>query len=267
MKISAFAALTAFLLAAPAFAASPEEDYIAARKAYVKQLNTPEAANKPLEELEKVEKPAIADLQARLVSIVGKNTFKGVAPEPAFNPATLLDGNIETGDADGLRYASEDGETAFFVTSEKILLDWAKGRASDMKAFAQAAKGGVKTLFATDDLYTFTLQSGAGFTTFAALPVTSPDGTVTRAALGVFAQDIVLAMPSTIVVATAKDGRVVLAMTTAKTKLPVPKECVAAQKKQTAAFTDCITKRIKDLPQIPALTKEAEALLATARGN
>lgn len=267
MKISAFAALTALLLATPALAASPEDDYITARKTYVQQLNTPEAAKKPFEELEKLEKPALADLKARLVSILGKSSFKGVAPEPAFNPATLLDGNIETGDADGLRYTSEDGETAFFVGSEKILLDWAKARAADIKEFAPATKGGLKALLGIDELYTFTLTSGAAFSSFGSLPVASADGTVTRAVIGTFSQDIVLEMPSKIVVATAKDGRVVLAMTTAKTKLSVPKECVAAQKKQSPAFAACITKKIKDMPQVAALAKEAEALLATARGN
>lgn len=268
MKTITVAALALAVSAGAAVAGSPEEDYIAARTAASASLNAAwTAKTKSDDALVKDENEAIAALKARLVAILGPITVKGVNPDPTYSPEALSDGNIESGDVDGLRYADADYKLVVFRTTEKIVGSWLKIWTKDNPKLAKSVKGGMKAVFAEDEFFTYALSGGAAFNGFADLPVAAPSGAAVRASIGVQAQDVPLTMPGTIAVAIAKDGRVTVAKTEVKAKLPEIKACAPLKKTPDARYANCVGKNLKTMPQLADLTREAEALIKTVAGE
>lgn len=267
MKSVVTATLASLLMISAAFAASPEDDYLAARKAHFAAIAAAEKAAKSEAEIQKLDDAARADLQKRLLAALGASSFPGVPPTPIYRPETLLGGQLESGAADGLRYASEDQGRAYLVTTEKILLAWAGDQAVDTPTMAKALRSGVPGLFALNDVYTHTVGVDAAFEPFLDLPVDAGAGAVGRAMIGAFAQDTPMAPPNALVVAVASGGRVVFATVPAKTAVADPKTCVTLKKKFDEHYIGCVAKALKQSPQFAALTREAQDLLVSVRGK
>ncbi len=267
MKALVSLALASLLVGSLACAASPEDDYLAARKGHFETIAAAEKAKKSEAEIQKLDEAALADLKTRAIAALGLQTFPGVPTTPTYRPETLLGGQLESGAADGLRYASETADSAYLVSSEKILLTWARERAVESKGIAKALKTGVAGLFANNEVITSTIGVDAAFESFLELPLEPQAGVVARAAIGGFSQDVPLAPPPSLVVALASGGRVVIATVAAKTKVADPKACAGLKKKADPAYVACVAKALKASPQFAEVTREAETLAAALRGK
>lgn len=248
-------------VSAPSSALSPEDDYLSARSTHLAELHAAEAAKKSEDDIQKMDEAARADLMRRLTAVVGRSSFSGTAPEAIFRPETLLDGMIESGGVDGLRYASEDIRIAYLVSTEKIVLAWASEAAKQNPEMQKDLRTGLAGLFARNDFFTSSVGVDAAFEAFTDLPVAAGDGTIARAAIGGFSQDIPLAPPTALVVAVAKGGRVVVATVPTRAKIADPKACATLKKKPDPGYVACVAKALKASAQFAAVTEEAQKLL------
>lgn len=287
-------------LATSAAHAGPADDaYVAARDKAVAELAAAEKAGATPEDLEKRDTAARSRLQARMAQLLGPLTFKGMKTAPTFSPATLLDGNIETGDPDGLVFSDAEGSTTILVSPEPVLATWLAARGRQEHAPPDFAKG-IAAAAKGDDFYTFTVGGGAAFAGYAVLPVVARNGEAASAILGMFSQDITEnRMPESVVVLRIADGRVAVAAAPVDIPPKSAPACDAAWKsaagkvkalraaaeksrkeddprweqantaegKASDDFRACFAKAVQGTPALAAATKRAEALLEMARGQ
>ncbi|RUU67484.1 hypothetical protein EOD04_16020, partial [Mesorhizobium sp. M2C.T.Ca.TU.009.01.2.1] len=91
-----------------ALAASPEDDYIAARDKAIADITAQESANTAIETIDAQNEKALADLQQRLAAILGPLSVKGFPATGTNNIESLNASDIGYGMLDGLRYAQSD---------------------------------------------------------------------------------------------------------------------------------------------------------------
>ena len=292
-----------FLLAASlplaAVAGQADDDYIAARDKAVAALTAAEKAGVNPDDLYKRDETALAELQKRMAALLGPLTFKGLNAPPSFSPGTLLDGQMESGEPDGLRFSDADFTTRLLVSPEPVFTSWLAARAREENA-PPALASGIKGAMATDIFYTDAISSDAAFTLYAPLPVAAVDGETVYAALGLFSQDVTAnQVPDSIVITRIANGRVIIGATEAKVAIKAVPACdqvwktyaakaktlrAAAQKSKkeddprwddasraedegSAAYRACFAKEAKSQPFFAGAVARAEALLQTARGN
>jgi len=288
----------AALVPAIAVAASPVEDFIAARDRYVADLAADAAAGKSDDALIKADDADRADLKARLEAILGPLAFAGFGAAPELSPETLLDGDVGSGRLDGLMFASEDWESRLIVTPLPVLEHWLAIRGGEEGAPAEF-RSGASAALGTEELYTYSIGADAAFSRYVDLPVAAAKGEVVRAFLGLFAQDVTDdAMPRSLVVARIAGDRVVLATVPVTAEMPPIPACAAgwteamraveaaraASEKAPGddalwekasglyvdandAFRACFAREAAAQPFFAATTREAEALLGTIRGK
>lgn len=300
MKKIALAALFATLLPAAVQAGPADEAYIAARDKYAAEIKREAAADASQDRLDKLDGDARAALETQISKILGPLRFKGLGPKPTFSPGTLVPGYIESEEPDGLMFADKDWQTRLIVSPEPVFANWLAARAKEQEAPA-AFRQGIAAAFKVNEFYTSTISSDAAFTSYVALPVTAPTGETAYAALGIFAQDMTTnAVPDSIVIGQIANGRVVVGTTTASVKIkqiPVCDKVWKGYEKKSAAlqasaakagakqreaklaeaadveaegekaYRACFAEEAPKLPFFATVTKRAEALLQTARGN
>ncbi|MFG1319555.1 hypothetical protein [Xanthobacter autotrophicus] len=291
--------LLAASLPLAALAGQADDDYIAARNTAVAALAAAEKAGANPDDLYKRDGTALAALEKRMGALLGPLKFKGLDAPPTFSPGTLLDGQIESGEPDGLRFSDTDFTTRLLVSPEPVFTSWLAGRAKEENA-PPALAGGIKAAMASDLFYTYAISSDAAFSSYVELPVAAGEGETAYAALGLFSQDVAAnQVPDSIVITRIAGGRVIIGTSEAKVAIKSIPACdqvwktyaakaktlrAAAQKSKkdddprwddasraeddgSAAYRACFAKEARSQPFFAAAVARAEALLQTARGK
>jgi len=217
--IALFALALTFASAPPltgAFAATPEEAYLAARDAAIAKIKKLEAKKGTEDAVEKERQKALADLEKRLREIIGG------LPAPAY-PAkgkiltdSLSENDIGFGVLDSLRFAKADDGPQAVVTTDGLLDHWLRTQAQWWKKNQKSAPD-AETALKTDDFYTEAIGPDAAFAKTADIPITKPEGaTFAVALLGGWAQDIGPNPSQDVIVALRKGGKTYIASENAK---------------------------------------------------
>jgi hypothetical protein len=221
------------LLPAASNAASPEQEYFAARDAYIKRLERETKPNVVSDDLTRREQLARAELEMRLKQIIGSSELKGVAPEAKVNLDTLLKGDQGFGMLDGLVYSSPEDKTRIIVTTDALLNAWLRGHRkwwgkNDIPA-------GVEPALRSEPFYTQAISTDAAVQKYAELPVKKPTAaSFVFAMLNGRAQDIGPWAPKEIMVSVLMNRRLFLVTAPAETTIEPMPECVALWDKAVA---------------------------------
>ena len=273
----------AFLLALPtaASAASPVQDYLAARDAYVTQFTGSGPGGD--EPITAAHDRALGDLQARLRAIIGPTPIKGFPAEGKVNLESLAEGDANVGLLDGLVYAAPDGKARIVVTTRELLDRWLAGHAhwwndkNDMPP-------GLEPALQSEAFYTQALSTDAYFYKFADIPLARPAGaTFVFAALIGRAQDVGRETPDEIVLTLLRGGLAYVIVAPIAVAAKTTPQCVqgwktvekqaerAAQSDQGEQLRDagyqayrrCFAAQAPRQGYFPALVKQAQALIDT----
>lgn len=290
MRSARFVLPLLLLAAGAAPAATPEEDYIAARDAAIASVSKAQAKN-PAADTSKMEQKALAGLEKRLQAIIGPLS---VAPYPAKGRsalATLAEEGMGAGVLDSLRFSAPDDGPQVHVTTDGLLVRWLSKPEEWWKKSGDTPPT-VEAALANPDFYTRAIGIDAALTKTADLPITTPNGTSYAVALlGGWAQDVGPNPEQEIIVALRKDGKLYLAQETARSYKPIAtceavwrdgqRKADAAMKKysdggakdekafdrysalQEKADKDyhaCYAEKTPAAPFFPALVKEAQAI-------
>jgi len=233
------AALALACVAAPALAATPEDDYLAARDAAVARFKAIGDANGWNDDTNKAHDAALAELRTRLQAVVGTVAIRGLPATPANNLETLSPGDQGFGTLDGLLFASNDGKTSVIVTTRSLFdrwlvreRDWADDKGRQMESAPRDAAAAIRT----ETFYTQAIRTDAAVMRFAELPVVRPAGAeIVDATLAGRSQDEPPNAPDEIFVTAVKGSRVFVAVAPVQGKFPRIPACDAARRKQQKA--------------------------------
>jgi hypothetical protein len=263
---------------ADAQAASPVQDYLATRDAYLTQFKG--SAPGGDDAATAAHDRALGDLAARLRSIVGPTRIEGFPAEGKINLDSLAEGDISFGLLDGLVYAAPDARTRIVVTTRELLDTWLAGHRhwwNDKNDMPPSLEPALKS----EAFYTQALYTDAYFFKFVDLPVTRPAGTTFAfAALVGRAQDTGLQTPDEIVVTLLRGGRAYVIVAPAAAKAETTPQCAQGWKKAEAqaekaesdkgnqlredgyrAYRSCFAAQAPRRGYFPALIKQAQTLI------
>ncbi len=287
------------LSASASYAASPEDDYIAARDKAIAEVAAQESANTAIETIDAQNEKDLADLQQRLATILGPLAVKDFPATGTINLESLNASDIGYGMLDGLRYAqSEDGPS--IVASTRGLTErWLKSKSDETEAdFKLPASIG--EALKLDNFYTQAIGSDAAFSGTLDFQVKKPDGAdIVVARLGGWTQDVGPIYDQHVVVAVVKGDRVLIAEAPASPAVPKIAACdsiwaaadAAAQKteqtnqdsnqddssatdaanavweKGDADYRTCMAQRLPGDPAFAGLLKQAQGLADSMSGK
>ncbi|QPC91955.1 hypothetical protein [Mesorhizobium sp. INR15] len=280
----------AFALAtSAAFAASPEDDYIAARDKAISDIAALVSSNTPVETIDATNEKARADLEKRLTDILGPFSVKDFPAAGTINTESLSASDIGFGMLDGLRHGTEDGPS--IVASTRGLVDrWLQSRAAETDADFKLPAGFNEAL-KLDAFYTQAIGSDAAFSGTLDFALKTPEGAdMAIARLGGWTQDIGPIPNQQVIVTLVKGNSVMIAEAPATPAVPQIAACdtlwttadAAAQKIASQASDDqdekafdaanaawakgdsdyraCMGKSLPENPVFPALLAQAQAL-------
>ncbi len=177
-------------MSASARGASPDQEYLAARDAYVEHF-------RPMQTLaDKQDKRALKDLQSRLRKLLGPARVEGFSGLGSINLQTLQQ-DAGYGQVDGLRYGAQN--QSLFITSTKLLADYLDANPNLADQLTVALR--------TDELYRNIFSWNVAVFRYADLPI-STRGQLAGAFVAVNAQDIGAFAPNGIFVWTVLDKRI-----------------------------------------------------------
>jgi hypothetical protein len=295
------ALVLAVLLLAPigALAASPEDDYIAARDRCIAELKTLEApedwpAHRVLQEKD------TKDLEQRLKAMIGPFAAAGFPAEGKLD-ADLYLGDPSFGEIDGLLYGDKDYDDGVIVTTDGLLDKWLlrhprRWSKIELPRSAAAAVG-------TEAFYTQGLNRQGDVARYAIIPIVAPPGAKFAQAM-LATSDVgpeIPATPDRPFVALEKGGRVFIVSARPATPMKGIAACDAvlatydkkidvAEKAHAdasdpksqdelgklaaklhdqgqAAFLSCFKDKIKTTPEFEAATKQAAAIVEALARN
>ncbi|MBZ9978280.1 hypothetical protein [Mesorhizobium sp. BR-1-1-10] len=284
------------LASGAAYAASPEDDYIAARDKAIAAIAAMESANAPVETLDAANEKARADLEQRLSTLLGPFTVKGFPAAGRINIESLSSSDVGFGMLDGLRHGTEDGPS--IVASTRGLVErWLQSRAAETDADLKLPTS-FDAALKLDAFYTQAIGSDAAFTGTLDFTLKTPDGAdMAIARLGGWAQDVGPNYDQEIVVTLVKGNSVMIAEAPAAPPVPRIAACdavwtaadAAAQKlvkqatddsdentsdaadaawaKGDSDFRACMGKNLRDNPAFPALLAQAQTLADQMAGK
>ncbi|MBB6412396.1 hypothetical protein [Mesorhizobium sangaii] len=204
-----------------AFAASPEDDYIAARVKAISAIAALEGANEPVETLDAAGTKALADLEKRLSALLGPLAVSGFPATGTINLESLSDADIGFGMLDGLRYTNGDDGPSLVATTRGLLARWLQSKAAEMDASFRLPIG-IDAALKLDAFYTQAINSDAAFTGTLDFPLKKPEGAdIAFARLGGWAQDIGPNPDQQVIVTLVRGNSVMIA--SAPAAPPVPK--------------------------------------------
>ncbi|QKC99576.1 hypothetical protein [Mesorhizobium sp. NZP2298] len=208
------------LASSAAFAASPEDDYIAARDKAIAEIAAMESTNTAVETLDAANEKARADLETRLTALLGPFTVKDFPAAGTINIESLSSSDVGFGMLDGLRHGTEDGPS--IVASTRGLVErWLKSRAAETDADLKLPTS-FDAALKLDAFYTQAIGSDAAFTGTLDFALKRPDGAdMAIARLGGWAQDIGPSYDQEVIVTVVKGNSVLIAEAPATP--PVPK--------------------------------------------
>jgi hypothetical protein len=259
-------------------AASPTQDYLAARDAHLKTFKG--SAPGGDDPATAAHERALGDLEARLRRIVGLTRVEGFPTEGKINLDSLAEGDMSFGLLDGLVYAAPDDKTRIVVTTRELLDQWLAGHRhwwSDKNDMPP----GVEPALKSEAFYTQALYTDAYFYEFVDLPITRPsDATFAFATLVGRAQDVGLQTPNEIVVSLLRGGRAYVIVAPAAVKAETTPQCAQGWKKAEAqaekaegdkgeqlreagyqAYRRCFAAQAPRQGYFPALKRQAQALI------
>jgi hypothetical protein len=237
MRLTAlFAALS---LAAPALATSPEEDYGAARDKGIAAVKALQDSKADDPKVDAVDEAALAELQARLIPIVGPVSVKGFSKTAKINLETLSQQGMGVNLLDALAFAPtpdpKDG-SILLATTRPLLEKWLKARAAESDAPSRSPTKPEEAL-RTGDFYSSAFESDAAFDWAGEVAIDKPAGAdLAVAGLGERAQAEGPWPPSRLVVAVIKGDRVRIAEVATALKIPVYPACKTVWNKAEAKY-------------------------------
>ncbi|UCI06488.1 hypothetical protein [Mesorhizobium sp. B1-1-8] len=280
------------LASSTVFAASPEDDYIAARDKAIAAIAAQESANTDIETIDAQNEKALADLQQRLAAILGPLAVKDFPATGAINIESLNASDIGFGMLDGLRYSQSENGPSIVASTRGLTERWLKSKAAEAEADLRLPTG-IGEALKLDNFYTQAIGSDAAFLGTLDFALKKPEGAdIAVARLGGWTQDIGPIYDQHVVVTVVKGDRVLIAEATASPAVPKIAACdsiwaaadAAAQKAQQAdqgsdqddsSDTDaanavwekgdadyraCMGQRLPSDPAFPALLKQAQGL-------
>jgi hypothetical protein len=296
MKYALAIALT--LLSAVAQAATPEENYIAARDAFIAKFNPPGDLVAPSDAASKEEEGARAELGKQLRGVIGPLNVKGFTSEGVYNVGSLFRGDMEFGVLDGLSF-TRPKDTRLVVTTTGLLDRWVKssdGLAPENGGTPPDARAALKL----DLFYTRAIPTDAAVGNFGELPVAKPAGAdFVFAMLSARRQDIGAAAPDEVLIGAIAPPRVYLVSMPMVPKVKLMATCEkllkdaeakanrmfeanekAANKSETVtdemervreagdeAMRKCFATRVKSDPAFVRLTKQAQEMVEALAGK
>ncbi|RVD27071.1 hypothetical protein EN738_12310 [Mesorhizobium sp. M4B.F.Ca.ET.017.02.2.1] len=211
-----------FMLAgSAALAASPEDDYIAARDKAISDIAAQESANAAVETLDAQNTKAMADLQTRLSALLGPLAVKDFPAAGTINLQSLSDSDIGFGMLDGLRYTTSDDGPSLVATTRGLAERWLKSRADETDENLRLPAG-IDAALKLDAFYTQAIGADAAFVSTLDFPLKKPEGAdMAFARLGGWTQDVGPIYDQQVIVTLVKGDRVLIAEAPAAP--PVPK--------------------------------------------
>ncbi|ESX59746.1 hypothetical protein X760_16130 [Mesorhizobium sp. LSHC422A00] len=287
------------LVSSVAFAASPEDDYVAARDKAMADIAALNSANAAIETIDAENEKALADLQQRLAGIIGPLAVKDFPPTGTINIESLSDSDIGYGMLDGLRYTKDDDGPSLVATTRGLLERWLQSRTAETdESFKLPA--GIDEALKLDAFYTQAINSDAAFEGTLDFPLKKPEGAdIAFARLGGWTQDVGPIYEQEVIVTLVKGNSVRSIAAPAAPAVPKIAACdavwaaadAAAQKFQEAyqasdlkdekAFESsnaawdkgdsdyraCMAQRLPADPAFPALLAQAQALANQIAGK
>lgn len=278
------------LASSVAFAASPEDDYIAARDKAISAIAALNSANAPVETLDAADAKARSDLEGRLSTLLGPLAVADFPPTGTINLESLSDADVGYGMLDGLRYAKSDDSPSIVATTRGLLQRWLQSRAADTDAGLRLPTG-IDEALKLDAFYTQAINSDAAFSGTLDLPLKKPEGAdIAIARLGGWTQDVGPIYEQQVVVTLVKGKSVMIASAPAAPAVPRIAACDAlwtaandaAQKLAAQAseqndekaydtanaawekgdgdYRACMSERLPGDPVFPALLAQAQEL-------
>ncbi|AZO31099.1 hypothetical protein [Mesorhizobium sp. M1B.F.Ca.ET.045.04.1.1] len=275
-----------------AFAASPEDDYIAARDKAISDIAAQESANAPVETLDATNTKALADLEKRLSAILGPLAVKDFPATGTINLESLSASDVGFGMLDGLRYAKSDEGPSIVATTRGLTGRWLQSKADEDDESLRLPTG-LDDALKLDAFYTQAIGADAAFVKTLDFSLQKPEGAdMAIARLGGWTQDVGPIYDQQVVVAVVKGDRVLIAEAPASPPVPKIAACealwtaadAAAQKFQEAYqgsdlkdqqaydsanaawekgdgdYRACMGERLPGDPAFPALLSQAQQL-------
>ena len=256
------AAIPVFVLVAAclaaAQAASPEQDYLAARDGYIARFKARDVPGKTDDALLADETKALGDLEGRLRGIVGTVSVPGFGAANG-NLETLLSGDMGFGTLDAVAMATPDGKSRVIVTTVPLFKAWLRAhRRWWGKKFADMPQD-IAAAIRTEAFYTQATQSGAAMVAYGELPVKRPDGaTLAFAVLAARTQDQSPPAPDRMFVVLAMKDRVYVSEAPLAERTAPDPACAALRarfdKRGQAAFDAYRAGGLKDASQFDRYT-------------
>jgi hypothetical protein len=295
MKYALAIALT--LLSSAAFAATPEESYIAARDAFIAKFNPPGDPVAPSDATSKEEERARTELLKQMRGLIGPLNVKGFSGESAYNVGSLFKGDMEFGILDGLLF-TRDKDVRLVVTTMGLTGRWIKSP-DGLGADDSTVPKDVRTALTQDPFYTRATSADAAVGNFGELPVTKPTGAdFVFAMLAARRQDFFPAPASEMLIGAIVPPRVyILSVPITKIRMMAPCEkllkdaSAKAEKmyeviekspnqqgsvvddvdrlreKGDEAMRKCFAQRVKSDPAFAKLTKQAQEFIDALAGK
>lgn len=229
-------------LTCAALAATPEEDYIAARDAAIAKIKAMEAKKAGMDTVDREIRKGLAGLEPRLRAIVGELNVKPYPAKGKIAADTLSEGDVGFGGLDAMLYSKGDQAPAVYVTTEGLLENWLRTRAEWWKK-SQKTPPGMDAALASEEFVSEAISGDAALAKTADIPVTKPSGaTFATAMLGGWTQDIGPVDANEIVVSIRRGGKVYIATEQAKTKIEKFPACEKIWKESEAAAEKLLEK-------------------------
>lgn len=280
------------LASSAALAASPEDDYIAARDKAIAAIAALESADTAIETIDVQNEKALADLQQRLFAIIGPLAVKDFPGSGTINLESLSAADAGFSMLDGLRYSKGDDGPSLVATTRGLLDRWLQARAAETdESFKLPA--GIDEALKHDGFYTQAVNSDVAFEGTLNLPVKTPEGAdLAFARLGGWTQDVGPIYEQQVIVTLIKGNSVLIASASAAPAVPKIAACeavwaaadAAAQKFQAdyqasdlkdetvfdaanaswdkgdSDYRACMGERLPSDPAFPALLAQAQQL-------
>ncbi|MDX8466212.1 hypothetical protein RFM26_11015 [Mesorhizobium sp. VK23B] len=210
-----------------AFAASPEDDYIAARDKAISDIAALESSNAQVETLDAANTKAQADLEKRLSAILGPLSVKDFPATGTINLESLSASDIGFGMLDGLRYAKSDEGPSIVATTRGLVGRWLQSKA-DEDDESLRLPAGLDEALKLDAFYTQAIGADAAFVKTLDFSLKKPEGAdIAVARLGGWTQDVGPIYDQQVVVAVVKGDRVLIAEAPASPPVPKIAACEA----------------------------------------
>jgi hypothetical protein len=213
------------MLSLAAHAASPEENYLAARDAYIAKFNPSKDPAPVSDATAKEEERARADLTKQLRSIVGPLNVKGYAGDGEFAIASLFKGDIGFGTLDGLSFSAPK-DANLVVTTRGLFARWVRDHKDWWSPSVANVPSEPLAALKTEAFYTQAISADAAVARFAELPVGKPaNAEAAYAMLVMRRQDIGPGSPDEILVGVLSGARLYIVSAPASAEIKLMPAC------------------------------------------